>query len=52
VASGQAGAAGRNTLIRSDGIVQELGFAAHFVVEPGDVLRIETPGGGGFGAAD
>ena len=51
LAGGQAGALGRNTLERADGSVEKLGGKAQFSVEAGDVLMIETPGGGGFGAA-
>jgi N-methylhydantoinase B/oxoprolinase/acetone carboxylase alpha subunit len=45
LAGGEPGAAGRNLLngapVRSKGT---------FRARPGDVLRIETPGGGGFGS--
>ncbi|MCA9100909.1 MAG: hydantoinase B/oxoprolinase family protein, partial [Planctomycetales bacterium] len=51
---GEAGAPGRNRLLRKtdDGAWREetLGGQVHFVAEAGDVLIIETPGGGGFGA--
>jgi N-methylhydantoinase B/oxoprolinase/acetone carboxylase alpha subunit len=51
---GGDGALGRNRLLRrgDDGGAREelLGGQVHFVAEPGDVLIIETPGGGGFGA--
>lgn len=43
---GDDGAAGRNLL---NG--EPLPAKAEGMLEPGDVLRIETPGGGGFGAA-
>ncbi len=42
------GAPGRNTLIR-DGQRIDLGGCADLALEPGDVLLIETPGGGGYG---
>ena len=48
------GARGRNTLLRLDqssgkaGKVS-LGGKASFAAFPGDVLRVETPGGGGYG---
>ena len=48
---GGSGRCGRNSLLKtsvSDG--QDLGGAFHTTVSPGDVIRIETPGGGGFGA--
>jgi 5-oxoprolinase (ATP-hydrolysing) len=46
---GQPGALGRNTLIRADGATVNLGAKAQFTVSPGDLLVIETPGGGGYG---
>ena len=47
---GQSGEPGRNSLKRvGDSDFQELAPAAQFAAEPGDILRIETPGGGGFG---
>jgi 5-oxoprolinase (ATP-hydrolysing) len=49
MAGGLPGALGRNSLIRADGRTEPLPGIAHFAVEPGDVLVIETPGGGGFG---
>jgi N-methylhydantoinase B/oxoprolinase/acetone carboxylase alpha subunit len=48
-AGGQPGALGRNHLIRPDGTRIELPGITQFRVEPGDVLVIETPGGGGYG---
>ncbi|HKD37978.1 MAG TPA: hydantoinase B/oxoprolinase family protein, partial [Pirellulales bacterium] len=48
---GQPGTLGRNTLVRHDGTTVDLGAKAQFTVSPGDSLIIETPGGGGFGAA-
>ncbi len=54
-AGGADGALGRNRLLRvaADGNTKEelLGGQVHFVAEAGDVLIVETPGGGGFGAA-
>ncbi len=50
LAGGLPGAAGRNAVERRDGRVLELGGHARLSLEPGDRLRIETPGGGGFGA--
>ncbi len=46
---GQPGAVGRNTLLRADGTSETLANLAQFTAQPGDVLTIETPGGGGFG---
>ena len=45
---GQSGAEGRNTLVR-DNLEKMLNGKCSFEVKPGDVLRIETPGGGGWG---
>ena len=47
---GEPGAVGRNTLLRVDGTVVDLGARAEVRVAPGDRVRIETPGGGGWGA--
>jgi 5-oxoprolinase (ATP-hydrolysing) len=49
MAGGKPGALGNNRLIRADGSIMELGGIAQRTVAPGDVLVIETPGGGGFG---
>lgn len=51
MAGGQAGLPGRNRVERRDGEAEELGATASVEVYPGDVFVIETPGGGGFGAA-
>ena len=48
---GAPGASGRNTLIRADGSEERLSSKARLELHPGDRLRIETPGGGGFGQA-
>jgi N-methylhydantoinase B/oxoprolinase/acetone carboxylase alpha subunit len=45
---GRAGAVGKNTLIRK-GRETALGSKFNLRVEPGDILRVETPGGGGYG---
>jgi N-methylhydantoinase B/oxoprolinase/acetone carboxylase alpha subunit len=47
---GQPGASGRNTLVR-DGEERVLPGKAELHLRKGDRLRIETPGGGGYGAA-
>jgi 5-oxoprolinase (ATP-hydrolysing) len=49
LAGGSPGALGRNTLVRADGRGKELGGLAQFKAQAGDVLSIETPGGGGYG---
>jgi 5-oxoprolinase (ATP-hydrolysing) len=51
MAGGEPGALGANWVERADGSRTELGFADETQVSPGDVFVIETPGGGGFGAA-
>ena len=47
--AGDPGRAGRNTLVRADGTVEVLPAKVRLELAPGDRLRIETPGGGGFG---
>ena len=51
VQGGAPGGAGRNTLIHADGTSEHLPAKARLELLPGDRLRIETPGGGGYGAA-
>ncbi len=48
---GQSGAPGKNTLLRGKSTVAIPG-KARFEVQTGDVLRIESPGGGGYGKPD
>jgi 5-oxoprolinase (ATP-hydrolysing) len=48
IAGGGAGAIGRNTLMRADGTIEQLSGQVQFTAAAGDVLSIETPGGGGF----
>jgi N-methylhydantoinase B/oxoprolinase/acetone carboxylase alpha subunit len=48
VRGGGPGAKGRNTLI-SRGRETALGSKVNVKLRPGDVLRVETPGGGGYG---
>ncbi len=50
LAGGQAGAPGRNLLLRANGINEELASKFTRRLAAGDRLRIETPGGGGWGA--
>ncbi|MFO0875378.1 MAG: hydantoinase B/oxoprolinase family protein [Phycisphaerales bacterium] len=47
---GAPGAPGINTLVRGSGEATSLGSSASIEVGRDDVLRIETPGGGGWGA--
>lgn len=49
LAGGQTGKIGRQTLIRLDGTEQTLAGICSLDVAEGDSLRIETPGGGGYG---
>ncbi|MGC5617359.1 hydantoinase B/oxoprolinase family protein [Georgenia sp. Z1491] len=49
MAGGRPGALGRNRVERADGEVVELGGVDTAEVGPGDVLVVETPGGGGYG---
>ena len=46
---GQPGRPGRNRILRSTGRSETLSSKCTSWVEPGDVLSIETPGGGGWG---
>ncbi len=50
LAGGGSGASGRNQLRRGGATAEELPGKARILVEAGDVLRVETPGGGGWGA--
>ncbi|OIK28731.1 hydantoinase B/oxoprolinase family protein [Streptomyces malaysiense] len=49
MAGGAPGALGANRVERADGTVTDLGGSGCADVGPGDVLVIETPGGGGYG---
>lgn len=49
---GEPGATGRNRLIRADGSEVDLGGKRQIDAQPGDVLVIETPGGGGWGPVE
>jgi 5-oxoprolinase (ATP-hydrolysing) len=52
LAGGGAGQPGRQTLIAPDGGQRQLGASDQFDAVPGQRLRIETPGGGGYGRAE
>jgi 5-oxoprolinase (ATP-hydrolysing) len=52
MAGGEPAERGRNTVVRADGTAQTLGHIGKVGMEPGDLFVIETPGGGGYGAAD
>jgi len=48
-AGGQPGQVGRNTVERHNGQIDELQATDQTQMEAGDIIVIETPGGGGFG---
>ena len=48
---GSPGSLGRNELLRAAGSLAELPGICEFTVEPGDMLSIHTPGGGGYGVS-
>jgi 5-oxoprolinase (ATP-hydrolysing) len=50
MAGGLPGAVGKNKLIPAEGITVDLPGICQIEVSTGDVLQIETPGGGGFGS--
>lgn len=50
MAGGASGALGANRVERADGTVVRLGGSDSVDVAPGDVLVVETPGGGGYGS--
>ena len=50
MAGGEPGARGRNSVVRADGSCEELPHHASAALAAGDVLVVETPGGGGYGA--
>lgn len=52
MAGGNAGACGRNSVVRADGSVEHLPHIGKADMQAGDMFVIETPGGGGYGEAD
>jgi 5-oxoprolinase (ATP-hydrolysing) len=48
LAGGDPGQVGENVLLRQDGTVEKLPAQAMVDVQPGDQMRIATPGGGGY----
>ena len=46
---GCAGKCGENSVIRKDGSIVRVKGNDQVEMQPGDIFRIETPGGGGFG---
>jgi 5-oxoprolinase (ATP-hydrolysing) len=51
VQGGGSATVGRNSVERSNGIIEELSSTATVEMQPGDVFVIETPGGGGYGVS-
>ncbi len=49
LAGGADGAPGATRVERASGEVEELESTASVLMEPGDVMVVETPGGGGYG---
>ena len=52
LAGGQNGKVGQQTLLRLGGKVEKLAGICTLHVQTGERLRIETPGGGGYGSSD
>ena len=50
LAGGEPGATGLTSLIHPDGSIEELAAKTSLSARKGDVLRLQTPGGGGWGA--
>ncbi len=51
MAGGQSGKPGCGRVLRRDGTMETLAHADRVQLEAGDIIQIETPGGGGFGSA-
>jgi 5-oxoprolinase (ATP-hydrolysing) len=51
MAGGGSGALGRNTVVRVDGNEETIPHVGSAEMQAGDLFVIETPGGGGYGAA-
>ena len=49
LASGSGAARGANSVVRASGQTDSLAGKTQFSLAPGDVLRVVTPGGGGWG---
>ena len=52
LSGGRDGAPGRTDVIRRDGRTETLGGKASVRLQPGDRVRVESPGGGGWGRLD
>ncbi len=51
LAGGQEGTPGRTVVLRNDGGIEELGAKASVRLAKGERVRVESPGGGGWGVA-
>lgn len=51
LAGGGSGVSGRNCVVRASGVEESLSGVATVGLGAGDAIRIETPGGGGYGDA-
>jgi N-methylhydantoinase B len=51
LSGGENGAAGKTTVLRNDGSAQELPGKVNVRLRAGERVRIESPGGGGWGKA-
>ncbi len=49
---GAPGLLGKTTVMQADGGIQHLGSTDTVVMQPGDRILLETPGGGGYGTAE
>ncbi|MBO6505534.1 MAG: hydantoinase B/oxoprolinase family protein [Kordiimonadaceae bacterium] len=49
-AGGRGGKPGEASILRTDGTLDKLNYADKSVLNTGDRIRIETPGGGGYGS--
>ena len=49
LAGGSGGAPGRSTILRADGSRRRTAWKVSTRLKPGERIRIETPGGGGWG---
>jgi len=50
LAGGGPGVGGENVVLRSGGMDEQLPAKATIELRPGDILRVSTPGGGGWGS--
>jgi len=50
LAGGEEAKCGRNLLVKKDGVIVNIGGRSSTSIDTGERLRIETPGGGGYGS--